>query len=126
MSWKELRDDIVAKYGEAIEEPGESVFQYIPEKAKALVQDVLRQDYHHRLVWQDGPAKTYVIHNGRMAGEVTELNEKIIHIVINRKTDLDKPPVMEYPMLDLQERVERSQARLERLMMELEERQRVK
>jgi len=121
ISWKELRDDIVTKYGEAIEEPGESVFQYIPEKAKALVQDVLRQDYHHRLVWQDGPAKTYAIHNGRMAGEVTELNEKIIHIVINRKTQMDRPSVMEYPMLDLQERVERSQARLERLIVSLEE-----
>ena len=121
ISWKELRDDIVAKHGEAIEEPGESVFQYIPEKAKALVQDVLRQDYHHRLVWEDGPAKTYAIHNGRMAGEVTELNEKIIHMVINRKTQLDRPPVAGYPMLDLQERVERSQARLERLMVALEE-----
>lgn len=121
VSWRELRDDIVAKHGEAIEEAGESVFQYIPEKAKALVQDVLRQEYHHRLVWEDGPAKTYAIHNGRMAGEVTELNGKIIHMVINRKTQLERPPLMEHPMLDLQERVERSQARLERLMVALEE-----
>ena len=121
VSWKELRDDIIAKHGEAIKEPGESVFRYIPEKAKALVQDVLRQDYHHRLVWEDGPAKTYAIHNGRMAGEVTELNGKIIHMVINRKTPLDQPPMMEYPILDLQDRVERSQARLERLMDVLEE-----
>jgi hypothetical protein len=61
-----------------------------------------------------------------MAGEITELNEKIIHMVINRKTEIDRPPVIEYPMLDLQERVERSQARLERLVMELEGKQRVK
>jgi hypothetical protein len=73
------------------------------------------------LVWEDGPAKTYAIHNGRMAGEVTELNEKIIHLVINRKTQLDRPPVPGYPLLDLQERVERSQATLERLMVALEE-----
>jgi hypothetical protein len=46
---------------------------------------MLLAPYTSTRVWADGPAATYVIRDSKYIGEYTEIDGKLIHLVINRK-----------------------------------------
>lgn len=88
-SWKALHDSAVKRLGSSIVDDGsENVFDYKPEKAIEQVNRVLGIDFKENLILEHRPSngepKVVItgLTGGGYVGEVVELDERVIHLVL--------------------------------------------
>lgn len=85
-SWKAFRDDIIKKEGENLsKEQKDSPFEYKKSKAVRVVKAILSLDFEERVSFKSADYKIINLNSEKYTGEITELNEKMIHCVLIRK-----------------------------------------
>lgn len=89
LSWKALHEAAVKRLGSSIVDDGsENVFDYKPEVAVAQVNKVLGIDFKSNLILEHRPSngepKVTItgLTGGGYVGEVVELDERVIHLVL--------------------------------------------
>jgi hypothetical protein len=90
LSWESLHKDAVKRMGTELlrGEDKTNVFEYKPENAVAAVQKVLSLDYKTNLIYEHKPSngepsvKIFGLSVSRYVGEVVELDDRVIHMVI--------------------------------------------
>jgi len=87
-SWKAFKDDIVKKEGENLAKTQkESPFEYKKEKAIQVVKDVLSLTFEERVTHKTDGYKVISLNSEKYTGEITELNNEMIHCVLIRKNN---------------------------------------
>lgn len=91
-SWKALHESAVKRMGaELVKEDQESVFEFKPEHAKKMVNKVLARDWARNTILEHRPKggepslRITGLTSGEYVGEVVELNDQVIHLVILKK-----------------------------------------
>lgn len=90
ISWESLHKDAVKRMGTELlkGEDKTNVFEYKPENAIAAVTKVLSLDYKTNLIYEHKPSngessvKIYGLTASRYVGEVVELDDRVMHMVI--------------------------------------------
>jgi hypothetical protein len=90
VSWEALHKDAVKRMGTELlrGEDKTNVFEYKPENAVAAVVKVLSLDYKTNLIYEHKPSngepsvKIYGLTASRYVGEVVELDDRVIHMVL--------------------------------------------
>lgn len=85
-SWKILRDDIIKKEGEKLsKEEEDSPFIYKKDKAVNSVKKILSLDFNKKVIFKSKNYKIIGLQSENYGGEIVELNNEIIHLLLIRK-----------------------------------------
>jgi hypothetical protein len=85
-SWKDVKESIVGKESLAIvKEDQKGVFEYKPQNAKEMVKKVLEKAFIEKEIYSDNGGKTIALSTDTIVGEVTLLNDKVVHLILTRK-----------------------------------------
>jgi hypothetical protein len=92
-SWKAIHEDAVKRLGSRVlGKDEEGVFDYKPERAKALIRKVLAGKFTENLIYEHRPSngELHVLILGlsgdRYVGEVVELDGRVIHVMLIRQS----------------------------------------
>jgi hypothetical protein len=82
-SWEAIRKSILKSEASSIATSAEdSIFDYKPEKAKAIIRKLLESKFEEKLILDKPKTQTFVLTNGNLTGEVVTLNDKPIHFAV--------------------------------------------
>ena len=85
-SWKALRDDIIKKEGENLSKlQKESPFEYKAKKAVNAVKALLSNAFEEKTTFKTKEVRITNLNSEKYSGEITELNNELVHLVLVRK-----------------------------------------
>jgi hypothetical protein len=93
LSWKAIHEDAVKRLGSRVlGKDEEGVFDFKPERAKALIRKVLAGKFTENLIYEHRPSNGELhvlilgLSGGRYVGEVVELDGRVIHLMLIRQS----------------------------------------
>ena len=84
-SWKKLKDEIIKKEGDKIsKQQKKSPFEYKEGRAKDFLKIVLKADYEEKTLFKSKDWRIIGLKNENYTGEIVELKDKPIHLLLVR------------------------------------------
>lgn len=82
-SWKEMREQIISKYGRELSKEADSIFEFNENKISSKVGEFIDKliSCEKQLSFEDKGARTFILKGSNVLGEFTELDNKIIHVL---------------------------------------------